>query len=316
MNMYDFDGTIYDGDSGADFLKYSLRRKPFLVLKSFIKTFFKYLKYKRGKIEFKEVKETLFSFVKQINNLDKFIKVFVNKHKKNIKDFYFKQKRKDDFIITASLDFYVKPLCRSVGIKRVVATKYDVSRGKIIGNNCKSKEKAIIVDKMFNKKFANFYTDSKNDEPLFKYADNTYIVKKNELVKYNQNYKFKNSIFNFDFIIFVFCGALGTLTNFFCSSLISRKINPISAYVVGYLISLFVSYILNMIYVFKRKLNLKDFIKFVISYVPNFIILFLFVYIFINKVALNKYLVYLLAAIIGLPITFMILKIKTFKDKK
>ncbi len=316
MNIYDFDGTIYDGDSGADFLKYSFKHKPFRVTSSIIKTFFKYLKYKRGKVEFKEVKETLFSFVKYINNLDEYIKKFVDKHKKNIKKFYFEQKRKDDFIITASLDFYVKPLCRSVGIKRVVATKYDISKSKIIGNNCKGEAKAKVIKKMFNKKFENLYTDSKNDAPIIKYANNTYIVKKNKIIKFDENYKFKNSIFNFDFIIFVFCGGLGTLTNFLCSSLISRKLNPVTAYVIGYSISLFVTYILNMIYIFRRKLNIKDFIKFVISYIPNFIILFLFVYIFINKIGLNKYLVYLLAAVIGLPITFIILKIKAFKDKK
>lgn len=316
MNMYDFDGTIYNGDSGADFLKYSFKRKPFIVSWSLIKGSFKYLKYKRGKIEFKEVKETLFSFVSHINNFDKFIKKFVKKHKKNIKKFYLDQRRKDDFIITASLDFYVKPLCHSVGIKRVVATKYDVEKGKIIGNNCKGLEKERIVTKMFNKKFSNFYTDSKNDIPLIKYAENTYIVKKEKLEKYDENYKFKSGVFNFDFIIFVFCGGIGTLTNFVVSSIVSRKINPVLAYAVGYSVSLFVTYILNMLYIFRQKMNLKNFIKFVISYIPNFLILFLFVYIFINKVGLNKYLVYLLAAIIGLPVTFVILKIKTFKDKK
>lgn len=315
MNIYDFDGTIYDGDSGVDFIKYSFRRRPFSVLKSFIKTFFKYLKYKRGQIEFKEVKGTIFSFVTHIDDLDNYVKKFVQKHKKKIKKFYLEQRHKDDFIITASLDFYVKPLCHSVGIKRIVATKYDTNKGKIIGNNCKGEEKANIVAKMFSKKFENLYTDSKADKPLIKFANNTYIVKKNELIKYDDNYKFKNGVFNFDFIIFVFCGGLGTITNFVCSSLISRRTNPVLAYAIGYSISLLVTYILNMIYIFRRKLNIKDFIKFVISYIPNFIILFLFVYIFINKIGWNKYLVYLLAALIGLPITFIILKIKTFKDK-
>ena len=71
-----------------------------------------------------------------------------------------------------------------------------------------------------------------------------------------------------------------------------------------------------MLYIFKRKLKFLDFIKFVISYIPNFLILFTFVFIFINKLHFNKYLVYLLAAIIGLPVTYIILKLKTFKDKK
>jgi len=317
MNIYDFDGTIYDGDSGIDFIKYSLKRKPFSVLKSIIKTCFKYLKYKRGKIEFEEVKESIFSFVPNIKNLNQYLDKFVKKNKNKIKKFYLNQKRKDDFVITASLDFYVKPLCHSVGIKRIVATKYDVKSGKIIGKNCKGQEKARIISRMFeNKKFAKVYTDSKNDFPLFEYATKSYIVKKNEVIEYYEGYVFKKNLFDFDFILFVFCGALGTLTNFIFSSLISRKVDPVISYVGGYLISLFVTYLLNMIYIFKRKLKISDFIKFVISYIPNFIILFSFVYIFINKLEFNKYLVYLLAALIGLPITFIILKIRTFKDSK
>ena len=316
MNIYDFDGTIYDGDSGIDFIKYSLKRKPFSVLLAFIKTFFKFLKYKRGKVTLENVKETMFSFVPNIKNLDKYVKKFVYTHKSKIKKFYLNQKQKNDLIITASLDFYVKPLCHSVGIKRIIATKYNLKTGKIIGNNCKGKNKASILEKFSNNNFSKVYTDSESDKPIFKFAKEAYIVKKEEVTLYTENYKFKKNIFNLDFLIFVFCGGIGTLVNFIFSSLISTKIDPILAYVFGYSISLFASYVLNMLYVFNRRLKVKDFLKFIISYIPNFIILFLFVYIFINKFGINKYLVYLLAAIFGLPITFLILKIRTFKEKK
>ena len=33
MNVYDFDGTIYDGDSSVDFWLYSIRKKPSVFLK-------------------------------------------------------------------------------------------------------------------------------------------------------------------------------------------------------------------------------------------------------------------------------------------
>ena len=33
MNVYDFDGTIYNGDSGVDFVKFMFRKKKMLVLK-------------------------------------------------------------------------------------------------------------------------------------------------------------------------------------------------------------------------------------------------------------------------------------------
>ena len=315
MNMYDFDGTIYNGDSLVDFIKYSFKKKPLSVSKSIIKTIFKYFKYKREKITFEELKESLFSFVPSIKNKDEFISDFVKKNKNKIKEFYLKQKRKDDLIITASLDFYVKPLCKSVGIKKIISTKYDLKTGRIAGKNCKGTEKEKIIESLPKNKFKCFYTDSINDKPLFKYAEKNYIVSKNKIEEYNKNYKFKKNIFDLDFLMFIFCGGMGTLTNFVISSIVSQKINPIISYVIGYSISLFVSYVLNMIYIFRRKLSIIDFIKFVISYIPNFLILFSFVVIFIDMLHINKYVVYLLAAIIGLPVTYVILKIRTFKKK-
>lgn len=316
MNIYDFDGTIYNGDSGIDFIKYSFIRAPFLVTISLIKCFFKFLKYKRGKVKFEEVKSAIFSYVKRINNLERFISKFVNKNKYKIKRFYLTQKKKNDVIITASLDFYVKPLCHSVGIKRIISTKYDVNKCQIIGDNCKGDIKAQMIEKRFpNTKIKDIYTDSLSDSSMFKYAQNVYIVNKDKIKEYDENYKFKKKLFNLDFIIFVFCGAISTLSNFVVSSLISTRINPIISYVIGYSISLFVAYLLNITYIFSKKIRFFGFLKFVISYLPNFIILFSFVYVFIDILSFNKYITYLAAAIIGIPLTFVILKLITFKKK-
>ena len=44
MNVYDFDNTIYDGESVFDFYLYSVRRQPKLIRYLFVvvKAFFKY----------------------------------------------------------------------------------------------------------------------------------------------------------------------------------------------------------------------------------------------------------------------------------
>ena len=44
MNVYDFDDTIYDGDTNKDLLKYSLKKYPLLVIKSLLKTIIPFLK--------------------------------------------------------------------------------------------------------------------------------------------------------------------------------------------------------------------------------------------------------------------------------
>ncbi|MDR2457982.1 MAG: GtrA family protein, partial [Clostridiales Family XIII bacterium] len=71
------------------------------------------------------------------------------------------------------------------------------------------------------------------------------------------------------FTIFIACGGAGTLTNFFIAILISNFLHPVLSYVIGYLLSLFVAYILNAKLNFKANLTLSAFLKFVLSYIPN-----------------------------------------------
>ncbi len=124
--------------------------------------------------------------------------------------------------------------------------------------------------------------------------------------------KIKSAWFTKDFILFAFCGGMGTLTNFVCSLAVSTRLNPSVSYVLGYGISLFVAYALNAKLIFHREFSLKEFVKFVISYIPNFLILFAFVLIFLNLLRWNKVIVYALAGLLGLPITFLLVKIFAF----
>jgi putative flippase GtrA len=124
--------------------------------------------------------------------------------------------------------------------------------------------------------------------------------------------KVKNTYFTTDFLLFIFCGGMGTLTNFVFSLIISTRLNPSVSYVLGYGISLFTAYSLNAKLIFRHKITLVEFIKFIVSYIPNFLILFTFVLIFLNLLHWNKVIVYALAGLLGLPVTFLLVKIFAF----
>ncbi|MCQ2560134.1 MAG: GtrA family protein, partial [Clostridia bacterium] len=108
-----------------------------------------------------------------------------------------------------------------------------------------------------------------------------------------------------DFWGFVICGGLGTVANFIASALFSQFLEPTLAYVLGYALSLSVTYYLNAKLVFKRKLTWASWFKFIISYIPNFVILFSLVCFFIHGLHWPNLLVYALAAAFGLPIAFV-----------
>ena len=67
INGYDFDETIYDGDSSVDFYFFCLRKNK-KVLKQIPEQIKSLIKYKTKKIEKTEFKESVFSFLKHIDN--------------------------------------------------------------------------------------------------------------------------------------------------------------------------------------------------------------------------------------------------------
>lgn len=187
MNIYDFDNTIFKGDSSVKFFKYSLIRHPFIVLYSILKAIKECIKYLFHKSNFGNIKSELFSYVKYIKNLDEYMDKYTMKYIKNIKKFYLENSKNDDLVISASFLFIVKPFCDKIGIKNVIATSYDIKNGKIIGNNCKGEEKVKRFNELYKgSRVLNAYSDSLSDVPMLKLAKNAYIVKGEELIKFNK----------------------------------------------------------------------------------------------------------------------------------
>ena len=127
--------------------------------------------------------------------------------------------------------------------------------------------------------------------------------------------KLKKLFFNKEFIIFIIIGVINTLSSTVFAMLYSKVLAPTIAFVPGYLTGVVVSYTLNSIVTFKEKLNLNKFIKFGISTIPNFAIQWITVYIIVELLGLHKLVAYGLAAVIGVPVTFIILKLFVFIKK-
>ena len=128
-----------------------------------------------------------------------------------------------------------------------------------------------------------------------------------ELIK-----RIKNIFLNKEFIFFILIGVVNTFNGVIFSYIYSNIFNENLAFVLGYISGLIISYILNSFITFKDKLSFKKFIKFAISYIPNFIIQNIVVILVFNVLGLHKLIAYMLAAIIGIPVTFILLKFFTF----
>ena len=183
INAYDFDGTIYDGDSSLDFYLFNLRKHKKEVIHLF-PIIIDLVAYKLKKKTMEQVKEEFFSFLKRNNNTQELIKEFWDKNEHKIKDFFKEQTTKNDVIISASPTVLLEEVMSRLGDYKVIATNVDINTGKLLSKNCKGSEKIVRLKEVYKDvEVENTYTDSYSDQPLIDIAKNAYLVKKNKVKK-------------------------------------------------------------------------------------------------------------------------------------
>lgn len=175
MNVFDFDKTIFDGDSTMAFVKFCIKKhkKALLYLPRIGFASLKYYLFHIGdKTAFKE---RMYTFLKACDG-ERDVAEFWEKHIGGMKRFYLEMKRPDDLIISASPEFLLKPLEKKLGFT-VIASKVDIHTGKYTGKNCYHAEKVRRLHEQFpDAKIEAFYSDSYSDEPLALLAERSYIV--------------------------------------------------------------------------------------------------------------------------------------------
>ena len=75
MNTYDFDKTIYINDSSADFYKWCFLRRPGAIIPTLPRTLIKALLYAAKRIETKELKEQVFSFLCNLEHVSRVLEI-------------------------------------------------------------------------------------------------------------------------------------------------------------------------------------------------------------------------------------------------
>ena len=187
MNVYDFDKTIYDGDSTMDFYLFCVKRHKGIFRYAFplVKGAVRYYVLNIGTKTI--MKENMYRFLTKID-AGKDIEDFWEQNKSKIKNWYKKQQKSDDLVISASPYFLLKPICDYLGIKHLIASRVDVNTGKYTGENCHGDEKVKMFREQYGDKIDEFYSDSYNDEPLARMSEKAFMVKGDTITEW----KFKN----------------------------------------------------------------------------------------------------------------------------
>ena len=126
---------------------------------------------------------------------------------------------------------------------------------------------------------------------------------------------FKHTFVSKKFIGYCLIGIINTINTAFFSWLMHFKVQENVAAYIGYFISLTINYLLNSMIVFKSRLALRRYFRFLLSYVPNFFIYTLVSLLTINVMQINQFWATVLATAAGAPVTFVIIKLFAFDNK-
>lgn len=184
INVFDFDDTIYNGDSSIDFYLFCLIENIFLIRYLPVQIY-GMLMYKLKRKPKEYFKEEFFSFLKGIKDIDKKIQKFWRKNSKKINKQILYDKT-NIVIISASPRFLLEPICNELNIEKLIATEVESKTGKFISKNCYGKEKINRLNKEYDNYTINeFYSDSKSDIYLAENAQKSFLVKKDKIDKWN-----------------------------------------------------------------------------------------------------------------------------------
>ena len=180
-NVYDFDGTIYRGDSTADFFLYCVIHYPG-VLGTFPGAVLTYLGMWLKIVEKTRAKERFYRFLTKLPDPQVAIADFWASHFDRIYPWYLQQKRSDDLIISASPTFLVQPAADRLGVA-LLASRVDWKTGKTTGLNCHGAEKAVRLAAAYPEdRILHFYSDAFSDQPLAALAQQAFLVRRGRIV--------------------------------------------------------------------------------------------------------------------------------------
>ena len=189
MNVYDFDETLFTGDSEDRFFEFMFAKKGFRHYKINFK-FFDLLN-KMHLMKKTRSREHQYAFLKKIDNLDATLKEYWNEVEKYMKPWYNDVKRDDDIIASGTPRFLLVPIMKKLGLTNLVATEMDPHTGKIDGDFAVGELKIVNFKAQFPLECIDkFYSDAYSDHYLAEHAKEAYVVHDDDqITEWNEYFK-------------------------------------------------------------------------------------------------------------------------------
>ena len=173
MDIYDFDGTLYRGDSTADFTLWCLRRYPQCAL-TLPRTALAAAGMGLGAFDKTRFKGALYRFLPAVPDIEREVYLFWAEHEGRIGGPC--EAKPGDLVISASPEFLLRDVCERRGLQ-LIGSQVDPHTGRVLGPNCSGREKITRLHAAFpDAQIERFYSDSFRDQPLADLAEQAFMV--------------------------------------------------------------------------------------------------------------------------------------------
>lgn len=194
VDIFDFDKTIVPFDSGTLFVVYCMIHYPHCLITLPIIAISGLL-MALGIINFTQFKKTCYYYILLIP-VKKAVKKFWDKYECKVHKWFYDRPRYS-IVISASPDFLLEDISKRLGFDEIISTRYDMKKGRIIGENCRGEEKLNRLFELHKREELNVidvYSDSyKHDGPIFSLAKGQcYHIEKGKRVPFSYEQVYKN----------------------------------------------------------------------------------------------------------------------------
>lgn len=186
LDVYDFDHTLYDGDTIVDFWLFSIRRHPAL-LRYLPRQLWALIRKGLQLTDTRGAKDGFQCYFEGIE-LSSEARAFWRSERARKKLYDWHRSRPDDLprvIASASARLVLEPIAEYLKADAIIATEVEPSTGKLLGPNCRGARKIEVMTERFpGFSIRAMYTDDvKADGPLLALAEEKYVARKGKVTR-------------------------------------------------------------------------------------------------------------------------------------
>ena len=175
MIVYDFDKTIFLGESSTAFYRFCIPRHPLILLWLPVAGLFGL-----GKLlhlcDMTSWKEAFHGYLRAVPDAEVLVERFWDRMQGRIAPWLPDKLPQGGLVLSASPEFLIAGLCRRLGLD-YMGTRMDIRTGRIDGQNCRGAEKPIRFRERYpDTEICEFYSDSLSDSPMPRLARKAYLA--------------------------------------------------------------------------------------------------------------------------------------------